>query len=175
LSGIARNVSRVAGYDLAVIEPGDEAPGFELADQDGRAVKLSDFRGAPVVLYFYPKADTPGCTTQACGVRDHRADYAELRATVIGISPDPVKKVKRFHEKYDLDFPLLADEAHEVAEAYGVWVQKSMYGKTYFGNERTTFIIDPEGVVARVLRKVKPAEHDKQVLEALRAAVPPRV
>jgi peroxiredoxin Q/BCP len=158
-----------------VLEPGDSAPDFELPDQDGRAVKLSDFRGTPVVVFFYPKADTPGCTTQACGVRDHRADYAAYGTTVIGVSPDPVKKVKRFQEKYDLDFPLLADEDHAVAEAYGVWVQKSMYGKTYFGNERTTFIVGTDGRVARVLRKVKPAEHDELVLEALGAAAPPTV
>jgi thioredoxin-dependent peroxiredoxin len=157
-----------------LIEPGDQAPDFELPDQDGRAVKLSDFRGTPVVVYFYPKADTPGCTTQACGVRDHHADYTEQGATVLGISPDPVEKVKSFHEKYDLDFPLLADEDHAVAESYGVWVEKSMYGKTYFGNERTTFIVDPDGRVARVLRKVKPAEHDELLLEAL-AEVGPSV
>ena len=150
-----------------MIEPGDDAPDFELPDQDGRAVKLSDFRGQPVVVYFYPKADTPGCTTQACGVRDHRADYQRVGSVVLGISPDPVAKVKAFHQKYDLDFPLLADEGHAVADAYGVWAEKSMYGKTYFGNERTTFVIDAEGTVAHVLRKVKPAEHDDLVLEAL--------
>jgi peroxiredoxin Q/BCP len=151
-----------------VIEPGDEAPDFTLPDQDGRAVKLSDLRGWPVVVYFYPKADTPGCTTQACGVRDHHADYGSLHATVLGISPDPVAKVKRFRDKQSLNFTLLADEDHAVAEAYGVWVQKSMYGRTYFGNERTTFVIDPAGRVASVLRKVKPAEHDELVLGALR-------
>ena len=150
-----------------MLERGDQAPDFELPDQDGRAVKLSDFRGQPVVAYFYPKADTPGCTTQACGVRDHRADYQRVGSVVLGISPDPVAKVKAFHQKYDLDFPLLADEGHAVADAYGVWAEKSMYGKTYFGNERTTFIIDSEGKVAHVLRKVKPAEHDDLVLEAL--------
>ena len=150
-----------------MIEPGSKAPDFELPDQDGRVVKLSDFRGQPVVVYFYPKADTPGCTTQACGVRDHRADYAKVGSVVLGISPDPVAKVKKFHEKYDLDFPLLADEGHHVADAYGVWVEKSMYRKTYFGNERTTFIVDSAGKVADVLRKVKPAEHDKLVLAAL--------
>jgi thioredoxin-dependent peroxiredoxin len=150
-----------------VIEPGDAAPDFELPDQDGSPVKLSDFRGQPVVVYFYPKADTPGCTVQACGVRDHRADYAKVGSVVLGISPDPVKKVKKFHEKYDLDFALLADEGHGVADAYGVWAEKSMYGKKYFGNERTTFIIDSEGKVAEVLRKVKPAEHDELVLKAL--------
>jgi peroxiredoxin Q/BCP len=158
-----------------MIEQGQQAPDFELPDQDGRAVKLSDFRGQPVVVYFYPKADTPGCTTQACGVRDHRADYAKAGAPVLGISPDPVAKVKKFHEKYTLGFPLLADADHAVAEAYGVWVQKSMYGRTYMGNERTTFVIDPDGKVARVLRKVKPAEHDELVLRALEEASPPVV
>ena len=150
-----------------MIDPGDEAPDFELPDQDGRAVKLLDFRGQPVVVYFYPKADTPGCTTQACGVRDHHADYQKVGSVVLGISPDPVAKVKKFHEKYDLDFPLLADEDHAVAESYGVWAEKSMYGKTYFGNERTTFIVGPDGNLANVLRKVKPDEHDERVLAAL--------
>jgi peroxiredoxin Q/BCP len=149
-----------------MIEPGREAPDFELPDQDGNPVKLSELRGQPVVVYFYPKADTPGCTTQACGVRDHRADYAKAGARVLGISPDPVKKVKKFHDKQALDFTLLADEDHAVADAYGVWVQKSMYGRTYFGNERTTFIVGPDGKVAEVLRKVKPAEHDARVLAA---------
>jgi peroxiredoxin Q/BCP len=150
-----------------MIEPGQKAPDFELPDQDGTPVKLSKLRGQPVVVYFYPKADTPGCTTQACGVRDHRADYANAGARVLGISPDPVKKVKKFYDKQALDFTLLADEDHAVAEAYGVWVQKSMYGRTYWGNERTTFIIGSDGKVAEVLRKVKPAEHDALVLAAL--------
>jgi thioredoxin-dependent peroxiredoxin len=153
-----------------VIEAGDAAPDFELPDQDGRPVRLEDFRGQRVVVYFYPKADTPGCTTQACGVRDRKADYAEAGAVVLGVSPDPVAKVKKFHEKYSLDFPLLADQDHSVAEAFGVWVEKSMYGRKYFGNERTTFIVDSEGKVAEVLRKVKPAEHDEQVLAALAEA-----
>jgi len=158
-----------------MIEQGDEAPNFELPDQDGRVVKLSDFRGQPVVVYFYPKADTSGCTVQACGVRDHRADYAKAGTVVLGISPDPVTKIKKFQEKHDLDFPLLADEGHAVAEAYGVWVQKSMYGRTYMGNERTTFIVDSDGKIASVLRKVKPAEHDELVLKALQEASPPVV
>jgi peroxiredoxin Q/BCP len=150
-----------------MIEPGDEAPDFELPDQDGHAVRLSGLRGRPVVVYFYPKAETSGCTVQACGVRDHRADYERAGARVLGISPDPVAKLKKFHDKQDLDFTLLADTGHAVADAYGVWVQKSMYGKTYFGNERTTFVLDPVGKVATVLRKVKPAEHDALVLAAL--------
>jgi thioredoxin-dependent peroxiredoxin len=155
-----------------MIEQGDKAPDFELPDQDGRAVKLADFRGQNVVLYFYPKADTPGCTTQACGVRDRHADYAGAGAVVLGVSPDPVAKVKKFHDKQALNFALLADEGHPVADAYGVWVEKSMYGKTYFGNERTTFVIDPEGKVAEILRKVKPAEHDGLVLKALEQTGP---
>jgi thioredoxin-dependent peroxiredoxin len=158
-----------------VIQPGEEAPEFELPDQDGRAVKLSDFRGRPVVVYFYPKADTPGCTTQACGVRDHHTDYAQANAVVLGISPDPVAKVKKFHDKQGLNFALLADEGHAVAETYGVWVTKSMYGRTYLGNERTTFVIDPAGRVAAVLRKVKPAEHDALVLSALARMAPSAV
>ena len=150
-----------------MIEPGEVAPDFELPDQDGRTVKLSDLRGQPVVLYFYPKAATPGCTVQACGVRDHQADYANAGAVVLGTSPDPVAKVKKFHDKEELNFPLLADEDHAVTERYGVWSQKSMYGKTYMGAERTTFIIDSDGKVAEVLRKVKPGEHDELVLKAL--------
>jgi peroxiredoxin Q/BCP len=126
------------------------------------------FRGQ---CYPYPAADTPGCTTQACGVRDHRADYSAASAVVLGVSPDPVAKVRKFHEKHSLDFPLLADADHAVAEAYGVWVEKSMYGRKYYGNERTTFVIDADGVVSDVLRKVKPAEHDERVLAVLAQTV----
>jgi thioredoxin-dependent peroxiredoxin len=151
------------------IEPGQEAPDFELADQDGCKVVLSDLRGHPVVLYFYPKASTPGCTTQACGVRNHRADYEQTGAVVLGVSPDPVRKIKKFAEEQALDFQLLSDENHAVAERYGVWVQKSMYGRTYWGNERTTFVIDASGRVTDVLRKVKPADHDELALRALSA------
>lgn len=158
-----------------MIEPGEQAPDFELPDQDGRAVKLGDFAGQPLVLYFYPKADTPGCTTQACGVRDRQADYSGVGAVVLGISPDPVAKIRKFHDKHGLSFPLLADEDHAVAESYGVWVTKSMYGRSYLGNERTTFIIDPEGKIAQVLRKVKPADHDELVLKALERPAPPLV
>jgi peroxiredoxin Q/BCP len=150
-----------------MLHPGDPAPDFTLPDQDGQPVALAALRGKPVVLYFYPKADTPGCTTQACGVRDHQADYSKFDAVVLGVSPDPVKKVAKFDQKYGLGFPLLADEDHTVAEAYGVWVEKSMYGRTYMGNERTTFVIDEEGTIRNVFRKVKPAEHDQLVLEAL--------
>jgi peroxiredoxin Q/BCP len=150
-----------------MIEAGERAPDFELLDQDGEAVKLSALRGKPVVLYFYPKADTPGCTTQACGVRDRRGDYAAAGAVVLGVSPDPVKALKKFADKYGLAFTLLSDPDHATAEAYGVWVEKSMYGRTYWGNARTTFVIDAEGKVARVLPNVKPAEHDELVLASL--------
>ena len=150
-----------------MVEQGQQAPDFELPDQDGTPVSLSGLRGRRVVLYFYPKADTPGCTTQACGVRDHAEDYDAAGAVVLGVSPDPVAAVKRFHDKQGLSFTLLADEDHAVAEAYGVWVEKSMYGRTYHGNERTTFVLDEEGKVTDVLRKVKPKEHDGLVLAAL--------
>ena len=150
------------------VNEGDTAPDFELPDQEGNSVSLSGLRGRRVVLYFYPRADTPGCTTQARGVRDHRPDYEEANAVVLGVSPDSVKDVKRFHDEQSLGFTLLADEDHEVAERYGVWVEKNRYGKRYWGNERTTFVIDEQGAVAAVLRRVKPAEHDEQVLEVLR-------
>ena len=153
-----------------MLEPGDEAPDFTLPDQNGDPVTLSQFRGRHVVLYFYPKADTPGCTAQACGVRDHRADYERAGAVVLGVSPDAPKKIANFDAKYGLRFPLLADENHAVAEAYGVWVKKSMYGREYMGNERTTFVISPQGTIEQVLRKVKPGEHDVLVLDALDAA-----
>jgi peroxiredoxin Q/BCP len=152
------------------LEPGDEAPDFTLPDHEGNQITLSALRGKPVVVYFYPKADTPGCTTQACGVRDHNADYERAGTGVLGVSPDPVKAIAKFAHKYSLGFPLLADEDHAVAEAYGVWVQKSMYGRTYMGNERTTFVIGPDGKITAVLRSVKPAEHDALVLGALAAA-----
>jgi peroxiredoxin Q/BCP len=150
-----------------MIEPGTQAPGFTLPDQDGDDVSLSSLRGGPVVVYFYPKADTPGCTTQACGVRDHLPDYEAAGARVLGISPDPVAKVKKFHDKQGLNFTLLADEDHAVCERYGVWVEKSMYGKTYWGAQRATFVLDADGKVATVFPKVKPKEHDELVLKAL--------
>ncbi len=150
-----------------MIETGDTAPDFELPDQDGEPVRLSALRGRPVVLYFYPKADTPGCTTQACGVRDHLPDYERAGAVVLGASPDPVAKVKRFHEKQGLNFRLLADEDHAVADAYGVWAEKSMYGRTYWGVLRSTFIIAADGTVAHVIPKVSPKTHDEQVLGVL--------
>ena len=152
------------------LQPGDQAPDFTLPDQNGDPVTLSTLRGKTVVLYFYPKADTPGCTVQACGVRDRRADYDTAGAVVLGVSPDPVKAVSKFDRKFGLGFTLLADQDHEVAEQYGVWVEKSMYGRKYMGNERTTFVIDPDGAIEEILRNVKPAEHDDLVLGALNAA-----
>ena len=147
---------------------GEPAPDFTLPDQDGEDVTLSDLRGRPVVLYFYPKADTPGCTTQACGIRDHSADYEAAGATVLGVSPDPVKAVKKFHGGQSLNFTLLADEDHAVCDLYGVWGEKSMYGKTYFGAMRSTFIIDGDGTVAHVIPKASPKTHDEEVLGVLR-------
>ena len=152
-----------------MIEAGTTAPDFTLADQDGEDVSLSDFRGRPVVLYFYPKADTPGCTTQACGIRDHRADYERAGAVVLGVSPDSVKDVKKFADKQSLDFRLLADADHAVCDTYGVWGEKSMYGRTYMGVQRSTFIIDADGAVAHVIPKASPKTHDEQVLALLAA------
>jgi peroxiredoxin Q/BCP len=150
-----------------MIREGAPAPDFELPDQQGRPVRLSSFRGKKVVVYFYPKANTPGCTTQACGIRDHEVDYEAAGAVVLGVSPDPIKAIKKFYEKQSLNFELLADEDHAVCEAYGVWVEKSMYGKTYWGAQRSTFVIDEEGVVRKVIKKAKPDTHDEEVLAAL--------
>jgi peroxiredoxin Q/BCP len=146
---------------------GDKAPEFELQNQDGETVKLADFAGRTVVLYFYPKADTPGCTTQACGIRDRSSEYDAAGAVVLGVSPDEPKALKKFADKYGLTFTLLSDEGHRVADVYGVWAEKSMYGRTYWGNERTTFVIDSDGKIARVFPKVSPKTHDDVVLEAL--------
>ena len=152
-----------------MIEPGTEAPDFELPDQDGNPVKLADLRGKRVVLYFYPKADTPGCTTQACGIRDVWDEFERTGAVVLGVSPDSPKKHVKFREKYGLPFTLLSDEEHSVAEAYGTWVEKSMYGRKYMGIERATFLIDANGIVRRLWRKVKVPGHAQDVLEAAEA------
>jgi peroxiredoxin Q/BCP len=150
-----------------MLDVGEQAPDFTLPDQDGRDVSLAGLRGRTVVLYFYPKADTPGCTTQACGVRDHLPAYEESGAVVIGVSPDPVKAVKKFHDGQGLNFTLLADEDHAVCDAYGVWGEKSMYGRTYMGAMRSTFIIDADGRIAHVIEKVSPKTHDDEVLAVL--------
>jgi thioredoxin-dependent peroxiredoxin len=150
-----------------MLEAGQEAPDFALPDQDGNEVALSDLRGQTVVLYFYPRANTPGCTTQACGVRDRGGEYAEAGARVIGVSPDSIEDVKKFADKHDLDFTLLADADHRVAEMYGAWGEKSMYGKKYWGVLRATFVIDADGKIAKVFPKVSPKTHDDVVLDAL--------
>jgi peroxiredoxin Q/BCP len=150
-----------------VIAEGERAPDFTLPDQDGEPVTLSALAGRPVVLYFYPKADTPGCTTQACGVRDHRLAYEQADTVVLGVSPDSVRAVKKFHDKLGLNFTLLADADRAVCERYGVWVEKTNYGRTYWGAQRSTFVIDAEGTVATVIPKVSPKTHDEVVLAAL--------
>ena len=149
------------------IQEGDTAPDFNLKADDGRDVKLSDFRGKPVVLYFYPKDDTPGCTKEACAFRDRRQDMEERGAVVLGVSPDPVSRVAKFHDKQSLSFRLLADEDHAVCEQYGVWMEKTNYGKTYWGAQRATYLIDAGGTIATVFPKVSPKTHDDVVLAAL--------
>jgi peroxiredoxin Q/BCP len=150
-----------------MLEPGDRAPAFTLSDQDGNKVKLTELKGETVVVYFYPRAMTSGCTTQACGVRDRGAEYRKLGARVLGVSPDEPEALKKFADKYDLDFTLLADPDHKVAEKYGAWGEKSMYGKKYMGILRSTFIVDGAGKIAAVLPKVQPKKHDGLVLKAL--------
>lgn len=150
---------------------GEEAPDFRVTavEPDGEAgpLRLSELRGKPVVLYFYPKDDTPGCTKQACGIRDEWAAFRETGARVLGVSPDTEASHRKFQSKYDLPFTLLADPDHEVAELYGVWKEKSMYGRTYWGVERTTFVLDEQGRVLAVFPRVKPAEHAERVLGVL--------
>ena len=152
-----------------MVEEGKPAPDFALTSDSGETVKLSELRGKPVVLYFYPKDDTPGCTAQACGIRDDYGQFEERGAVVLGVSPDDESSHVKFKEKYGLPFTLLADPTHEVSEEYGVWKEKNYAGKTYMGVDRSTFVIDADGNVAKVFRKVKPDEHADQVLEALRA------
>ena len=153
-----------------MIEAGGPAPDFELSDQDGTPVTLSGLRGSWVVLYFYPQADTPGCTKQACGIRDRSPEYEKANAVVLGVSPDPVEDLRAFADKYGLPFTLLSDAGHEVAERYGVWVEKHRDGHTWWGNRRSTALIDPEGNIARVFEDVAPEGHDELMLGALREA-----
>jgi peroxiredoxin Q/BCP len=150
-----------------VFKEGAQAPDFELTSDTGDRVRLSSLRGRPVVLYFYPKDDTPGCTAQACGIRDAWDAFEEQGAVVLGVSPDGEESHAQFRSKYGLPFMLLADPDHEVAETYGVWVEKQRDDKTYMGIERSTFVIDPNGVVAKVMRNVDPATHTANVLAAL--------
>ena len=148
-------------------EEGTAAPDFTLTSDSGDPVSLSSFRGRPVIVYFYPKDDTPGCTKQACGIRDAWGEFERSGAVVLGVSPDSEGSHVKFKQKFDLPFTLLADPEHSTAEAYGVWVEKSMYGKNYMGVERSTFVINADGMVAKVMRKVKPETHTDEVLAAL--------
>jgi peroxiredoxin Q/BCP len=150
-----------------MIAEGQEAPGFELMSDAGETVSLSALRGKPVVLYFYPKDDTPGCTTQACGIRDAWGEFERAGAVVLGVSPDGERSHAKFRDKYDLPFPLLADTDHSVAEKYGVWGEKSYLGKKTFGVNRSTFVIDEAGTIKKVFEKVKPVTHADDVLAAL--------
>ena len=150
-----------------MLEQGERAPNFTLPDQSGQELSLSDLRGETVVLYFYPRADTPGRTALACGVRNRSGEYEAAGVRVLGVSPDSVEDVRKFADKHDLEFTLLADADHAVADAYGTWAEKSMYGKKYWGVQRATFLIDPGGAIAKVFPKVSPKTHDDVVLEAL--------
>jgi peroxiredoxin Q/BCP len=153
-----------------MVEEGSQAPEFELQSDGGDAVRLSSLRGKPVVLYFYPKDHTSGCTTQACDIRDAWAEFEAAGAVVLGVSPDDVASHESFRADYELPFKLLADPDHTVAEAYGVWAEKSRYGRTYMGIVRSTFVIDPDGKVVKVMRNVKPETHADNVLKVLAAA-----
>jgi peroxiredoxin Q/BCP len=151
------------------IEEGQKAPAFTLAADDGKKVKLSDFAGKPVVLYFYPKDDTPGCTREACAFRDASAPLKKAGAVVLGVSADDTASHVKFRDKYKLNFPLLSDTDHKVAEKYGAWREKNMYGKISLGIQRSTFLIDPAGKVAKVWKRVQVDGHDQKVLESLKA------
>ena len=152
-----------------MVNEGEAAPDFTLRSDADEDVTLSSLRGRPVVLYFYPRDDTPGCTAQARGIRDAWGEFERSGAVVLGVSPDSPKKHTKFREKYDLPFTLLADEDHAVAEAYGTWVEKSFAGKKYMGVERSTFVIGPDGTLVKVMRRVKPDTHADDVLAALSA------
>lgn len=165
--------SRVRRYDRRTVAEGHAASDFTLVSDTGDEVTLSQFRGRPVVLYFYPRDDTPGCTKQACGIRDTWDEFERSGAVVLGVSADSPKSHTKFREKYDLPFALLADQDHAVAEQYGVWVEKKFGGKSYMGIERSTFVIDDEGNVAKVMRRVKPDEHAEDVLETLHSLSTP--
>jgi peroxiredoxin Q/BCP len=152
-----------------VIREGDPAPDFTLESDAGDQVSLAGLRGKPVVLYFYPKDDTPGCTAQACGIRDAYGEFEQAGAVVLGVSPDGVGSHVKFKSKYDLPFTLLADPEHELAERYGVWGEKKYMGRSYMGVSRTTFVIGPDGAIVKVMEDVKPATHADDVLAALQA------
>jgi peroxiredoxin Q/BCP len=151
------------------VAEGDTAPDFEMPASNGRTVRLADFRGKPFVLYFYPKADTPGCTKEACAFQEALPQLGHIGLDVIGVSPDKMKPIERFAEKYKLSFPLASDEDHAVAERYGTWVEKSMYGRKYMGMERSTFLVGADGKIARAWRKVSVTGHAAEVLKAAQA------
>ncbi|WP_417744119.1 thioredoxin-dependent thiol peroxidase [Rosistilla oblonga] len=151
------------------IEAGQKAPAFNLASDEGGKIRLSSLKGSPVVLYFYPKDDTPGCTKEACAFRDRSEEIKALGATVLGVSPDDTESHAKFRSKYELNFPLLADPDHKIAEAYGAWREKNMYGKKSMGIQRSTFVIDAEGKVAKVWKRVKVDGHDQHVIDAIKA------
>ncbi|MFN8496357.1 MAG: thioredoxin-dependent thiol peroxidase [Anaerolineae bacterium] len=153
-----------------MLKTGDMAPEFDVLTDEGTHLKLSDLRGRTVILYFYPRADTPGCTKEACSFRDNFPRFSGTDAVVLGVSPDEVKAQAKFKAKYNLPFTLLADADHAIAEAYGVWVEKSMYGKHYFGAARTTFVIGPDGKITHIFENVKPEGHAEQVLQAMQPA-----
>lgn len=155
---------------MAKLETGDRAPEFDLEGQDGKRVRLKDYRGRKLLVYFYPKADTPGCTTQSCSVRDEKADLRKLGVDVVGISPDAPPAQRRFDEKYGLGFPLLSDSDHAVAGAWGAWGEKSMYGKTYEGIVRSSFLVDEDGRIERAWYKVAPKDTVPNAREALARA-----
>ena len=159
----------MAAAEAVWVEEGAKAPDFTLAADDGSKVKLSQFRGKPVVVYFYPKDDTPGCTREACAFRDRKKDLEKLGAVVLGLSPDNAASHAKFRDKFELNFPLLVDTDHKVAEKYGAWREKNMYGKVSMGIQRSTFLIDAAGKVAKVWKKVNVDGHDDKVIEALRA------
>jgi peroxiredoxin Q/BCP len=146
------------------LQTGDEAPEISAKDQNGNDVRLSDFKGKKVILYFYPKDDTPGCTAQACNLRDNYESLLSQGFVVLGVSVDNEKSHQKFIKKYDLPFPLLADTDHTIVEAYGVWVEKSMYGKTYMGTARTTFVIDEKGIISEIIQIVDTKNHTDQIL-----------
>ena len=154
---------------MAEVVEGKKAPAFKMAASGERQVSSASLKGKPYLLYFYPKADTPGCTKQACGVQEALPQLGKLGLTVIGVSPDPIPPIEKFAKKYGLTFPLASDPEHAVAEAYGVWVEKSMYGKKYMGVERSSFLVDADGKVAKIWRKVKPEAHAADVLAAAKA------
>lgn len=154
---------------MSGLAEGSRAPAFRMKASGGREVSSAALKGRPFLLYFYPKANTPGCTRQACGIQEALPQLGRLGLEVIGVSPDPIPQIEKFAQKYGLAFPLASDEDHKVAEAYGVWVEKSMYGRTYMGMERSSFLVGADGKIVKIWRKVKPEAHAAQVIEAAAA------